>query len=280
MGRQPALPAVEQPRPTASDTLCELRATGLAYRDPTTGGGITDVDLLVCAGEFVVITGRVGAGKTTLLRALQGLLPLQASVINWNGVQVDDPATFFVPPRSAYTPQVPRLISSSLRDNLLLGLETDEATIAQALHLAVFERDLAAMPNGLATLVGAKGVRLSGGQRLRAAAARMLVCRPDLLIVDDLSSALDVETERWLWERLRQATNRRPPTVLAVSHRPVVRQRTDRIIVLDDGQIVACGRLTELLQTSPILRQIWHSTTHGTGNRGTKAQSAQAQSAK
>lgn len=257
IGRQPALPAVDQPRPTASDTLRELRATGLTYRYPTTGGGITDVDLLVRAGEFVVITGRVGAGKTTLLRVLQGLLPLQAWAISWNGVRVADPAAFFVPPRSAYTPQVPRLISAGLRENLLLGLEADAATIAQALHLAVFERDLAEMPDGLATLVGAKGVRLSGGQRQRAAAARMLVRRPDLLIVDDLSSALDVETERLLWERLCGKTDGRPPTVLAVSHRPAVLQQADRIIVLEAGMVAASGTLTELLAHSLLFRQFW-----------------------
>ncbi|MCG8352213.1 MAG: ABC transporter ATP-binding protein/permease [Chloroflexales bacterium] len=283
VGRQPPLPTVEQPRPTASDTLRELQATGLTYRYADTGGGITNVDLLIRAGEFVVITGRIGSGKTTLLRVLQGLLPAQAGTMSWNGMRVGAPAAFFVPPRSAYTPQASRLVSAPLRDNLLLGLAADEAAITQALYLAVFERDVAELSDGLATLVGAKGIRLSGGQRQRAAAARMLIRRSNLLIVDDLSSALDVETERVLWERLRLGSgvgdrgtgigktealtsHLHPLTVLAVSHRREVLRRADRIIVLAHGHVVARGGLTDLLKTSNELRQIWQGSV-GTSER-------------
>ena len=99
---------------------------------------------------------------------------------------MSDPATFFVPPRCAYSPQTPRLFSESLRDNILLGLDSSDALIEDALRLAVLKDDLASFDRGLETPVGPKGVRLSGGQVQRAAAARMFVRESDLLVVDDL----------------------------------------------------------------------------------------------
>ena len=155
-------------------------------------------------GSFTVITGRIGSGKTTLLRTLLGLLPADAGEMRWNGARVANPTEFFQPPRCAYTAQVPRLFSDTLKDNLLLGLPDAHVDLPAALRLAVMEPDLARMEHGLETLVGAKGVRLSGGQIQRAAAARMFVRDAELLVFDDLSSALDVETERTLWERLLQ----------------------------------------------------------------------------
>src|SRR5256714_6177406 len=107
-----------------------------------------------------------------------------------------------VPPGAACVAQVARLQSDTLAENLLLGWPDADDALRRALHLAALERDVAAMPAGLATVVGPRGVRLSGGQLQRATTARALVRRPELLVVDDLSSALDVDTEAELWARL------------------------------------------------------------------------------
>src|SRR5690606_22121814 len=111
--------------------------------------GIQDVTFTLPRGSFTVITGRVGSGKTTLLRALLGLLPPDGGEVRWNGTPVADPMTFFLPPRSAYTPQVPRLFSEPLRANILMGLPEDEADLARALRAAVLEPDVAALEAGL-----------------------------------------------------------------------------------------------------------------------------------
>ena len=144
-----ALPMLPPQARQSTDALDTLVIEDLSYTFPGSDRGISGINLVLRHGEFTVITGRVGSGKTTLLRTLLGLLPRDGGEVSWNGRPVDDPRTFWGPPRSAYVPQAPRLFSELLRDNIVLGEDLPEAMVQQAVHQAAMEQDIAGFELGL-----------------------------------------------------------------------------------------------------------------------------------
>lgn len=251
---EPLAPFV--PSAPEGETFETLEVNSLTYHYGEGKPGIEDISFAMKRGAFTVITGRIGSGKTTLLRTLQGLLPRQSGEVLWNGRRVEDSASFFRPPHSSYTAQAARLFSETLRENVMLG-DDEEERLERAVHLAALASDVGTLENGLDTLVGTRGVKLSGGQMQRASAARMFARGADLLIFDDLSSALDAATERQLWDSLR---NEREATCLVVSHRrPALRQASE-ILLMKDGRILARGTLSELLETQEEMRRLWDAS--------------------
>lgn len=235
----PAPIHVRGPLPSVDPMPARLRLERLDVRELTSvhrssGRGVTDVSFSLERGSFTVVTGRIGSGKSTLLHAVLGLLPADGEVA-WNGDVLDDPSTFLVPPRCAFTPQVPRLFGESLGDNLLLGRAVEPDRVHAAVAAAVLDTDVAGFERGLDTMVGPRGVKLSGGQVQRAAAARMFLGDAELLVLDDISSALDAGTEAELWRRLLDRDE--GVTVLAVSHSPVALARADQVLRLEDGRL-------------------------------------------
>ena len=234
VGRHEARPRMTPARPPRSPLrVLEVRGLSAEY---ATGGGVRDVSFTIEKGSFTVLTGPIGGGKSTLLRAILGLThgAPSAGHVLWNGEAVADRAAFFVPPNAAYLPQVPQLISDSVADNITLG-DLPRELLLRALDLAAVRADIEDMPDGTATMIGPRGLRLSGGQRQRVATARAVVHVPELVVLDDLSSALDVETELELWANLAAVGM----TVLAVSHRTVAIDRADQVLRLEAGRLVA-----------------------------------------
>ena len=200
--------------------------------------GVQDVDLDVSAGELILLLGQVGSGKSSLLGALAGLVSVTGE-LRWNGRPVDDPQTAMRPGRVAHVAQVPRVLSGTFSDNV--ALDHEGRAVLPALEAARMGRDVAEA-GGPDAMVGHRGIRLSGGQVQRLALARALACDADVLLADDISSALDATTEIELWQALRE----RGRTVIGATSKAAALVQADRVVVLDAGRVVDDGPWTEL----------------------------------
>jgi len=229
-----------------------LRLHNLSYRYGDTAG-IHGATLTINRGTLTVVTGKVGSGKSTLLNLVSGLLAPQAGEIFWNEEQIRQLGA----PHVVATTQIPFLVSDTLAHNILLG--ADSQHLDDVIRASALDADIAQLPDGRDTVVGPRGIRLSGGQRQRVALARALLRNAQILVLDDISSAVDVTTEAQLWQTLRRYGS---GTIVASSHRPALLQQADQIVLVDAGQVVAIGRLDALLATQPLMQEIWHEASH------------------
>ncbi len=213
----------------------ELERYGALHDDGTIG--VADVNLQLRRGELVLLLGRVGSGKSSLLSSLAGLIS-HSGTLRWNGEPVEDAQGYLRPGRVAYVSQVPRVLSGTFTDNVRLDHARDVAGPLDAARMSADISDA----GGLDSLVGHRGVRLSGGQVQRLALARALATNAELLLADDVSSALDAATEIELWESLRA----RGTTVLGSTSKRAALARADRVVVLVDGAVAAEGPWTDL----------------------------------
>jgi ATP-binding cassette subfamily B protein len=231
-----------------------IELQSLSYCFDQSGRGIKKISFSMSKGSITVIAGKVGSGKTTLLRVLLGHLPKQEGIIKWNNTEINNPNTFFMPPKASYTPQFPKLFNESLKENIILGEEKTDR-LNNAIESAVLENDISRLKNGIDTPVGPHGAMLSGGQIQRTAIARMLIRDADLYVMDDVSSAIDVETEKLLWEHITRIHDK---TFLIASNSKYCLERADQIILLKDGEVVGNGTLNELLTTYKEMGDIWN----------------------
>jgi ABC-type transport system involved in cytochrome bd biosynthesis fused ATPase/permease subunit len=223
------------PAPRIPLQRLELRKLTAIHDDGTRG--VVDVDLTIEAGELVLLLGQIGSGKSSLLAALCGLTD-HTGDIRWNGARLDDVQSFLRPGQVAYVAQVPRVLSGSFADNV--RLDHDRA-VGAAIERACLTEDVK-KAGGVDTLIGHRGVRLSGGQGQRLALARALATDSELLVADDISSALDATTEARLWEDLRVHRT----TVIGATSKRAALAHADKVVVLVDGHVVAVGPWTEL----------------------------------
>ncbi|WP_309069508.1 ATP-binding cassette domain-containing protein, partial [Microbacterium sp.] len=230
-GTAPEPPAVRR-EPLQTLELADVTAV---HDDGTLG--VTGVDLAVRRGELVLLLGQVGSGKSSLLAALAGLME-HTGVIRWNGTDIADAQVFLRPGQVAYVAQVPRVMSGTFADNVRLDHERD---VDGPIDGARLGQDVTEA-GGPHALVGHRGVRLSGGQVQRLALARALAADAELLLADDVSSALDARTEIELWQALRD----RGTTVIGATSKRAALARADRVVVLSDGEVAAVGPWREL----------------------------------
>jgi ATP-binding cassette subfamily B protein len=232
------------------------------------------INLVAEPGETVAILGATGTGKTTLVNLVPRFYDVTSGRVLIDGIDVRDLAQDALLRQIAIVPQESVLFTGSVRDNIRYGVPNagDEAVIAAA-KAAQAHDFILALPKGYDTRVEERGVNLSGGQKQRIAIARALMSQARILILDDSTSSVDVDTET----RIQDALERQPqrPTSLIVAQRISTVLKADKIVVIDRGRIAAEGTHQELMRNSPIYREIYESQL-GNGSVLQDAQAAQA----
>lgn len=217
---------------------------------------VENARLVIHPGEIIGLCGPTGGGKTTLTDLIIGILPPTSGSVLVDGINVQDaiPAWF---EKLGVVPQMVFLIDDTLRANVALGVpptEIDEEALREAVHLAQLDDFVSSLPNGLNTPVGERGVRISGGQRQRIAIARALYRRPDVLIFDEGTSALDNATEAVLMSSLERLGGTH--TILLVAHRLSTVKNCDKVVYLEGGRILGVGSFDELRASSEGFRTL------------------------
>jgi len=204
-------------------------------------------DLSVAAGETVAIVGPSGAGKTTVFGLLLRFYDPEKGAIRLDGVDIRDLRLAELRRALAIVPQEPVLFTATVADNIRYGRpDASDAEVRAAAEAASALSFIEALPQGMATHLGARGVRLSGGQRQRIAIARALLCDPAVLLLDEATSALDAESELAVQQALDRLMHKR--TTLVIAHRLATVQKADRIVVMDQGRVVDVGRHADLVR--------------------------------
>ena len=225
------------------------------------GGGseaLTDISFTAKAGQTIGIIGGTGSGKSSLVNLIPRFYDATKGTVYVDGMDVRAYEVQTLRQKIGIVPQKAALFCGTIEENLRWGkADATQQEIWRALQIAQAEEIVRNKAEGLQSAVAAGGRNLSGGQRQRLTIARALVRDPQILILDDSSSALDFATDAALRRALRQMEQK--PIVFLVSQRTSSIQHADQILVLDDGQVVGMGTHRELLQTCPVYQEIYHS---------------------
>jgi ATP-binding cassette, subfamily B, multidrug efflux pump len=259
-GLPPVLPAAEEAVPEHLAEGLRVQRLGYAFPDNPEHPALRDVSFAVRPGEIVGLFGPIGAGKTTLVNLLNRYLQPPPGTVWLDGVDVVTISQATLRKHVVTVTQEPFLFSDTVRENVRfaaaeLPAPEEDAALQRAVHAAALEADLAAFPAGIDTLVGEKGITLSGGQKQRISLARAILKPCDLLILDDVLSAVDHETERFLIEQIYRFQQAR--ATLIVSHRISALERASRVVVLEQGHVTAMGPHAELIRREGAYRQAW-----------------------
>ncbi|MDX3960527.1 ABC transporter ATP-binding protein [Aliarcobacter skirrowii] len=207
---------------------------------------LSNISFDIKAGEKIAIIGASGSGKTTISQLIAGFYEKSSGDILYNNISIDDIDKKSLRNSVFLVLQMPILFNNTLRFNLTMGENIDDNKIYKALKIAQMDDVLKNMPNGLDTIVGKMGVRLSGGQRQRLSIARMILANPSVVIFDESTSALDVQTETNLFKELKEFL--KDKTVITIAHRLSSVKNASKIYVLNDGELVQSGSASKLEQ--------------------------------
>ena len=202
--------------------------------------------------------GHTGAGKSTILKLIERFYEPQTGEVLINGRDINEFSIESVRSRIGFVSQEPFLFYGTIRDNVAYARDAEESEILNALELAGASEFISQLSNGLDTMVGDRGVMLSGGQRARISLARALLKDPDLLILDEASAALDAETEKRIQQSLFDGSSGTKKRItIAVAHRLATIRNANEIIAMVDGAIVERGKHEELLSNDNVYASQW-----------------------
>ena len=228
------------------------------YNGTDQGLVLNGVDFIAAPGQTLAILGATGAGKSSIVDLVPRFYDVADGRVNWNGVDVRQVKQSDLLAEVGIVPQETVLFSGTVRDNIRYGKpEASQTEVIAAARAAQAHDFIMSLPDGYDTRVEERGVNLSGGQKQRIAIARALLLRPSVLILDDSTSSVDVETETKIQDAMREWM--KDSTVFVVAQRISTVLHADKIVVVDQGKIVAQGTHNDLMQSSPVYQEIYAS---------------------
>ena len=255
-----AIPPEAQPAHAISiGTLDSLEFRGVSFQHKTSNRpAVSDVTFTLSRGETVAFVGPSGAGKTTLVKLLVGLYQPLTGQICYNGVDSDRINSDEIRPQIGFVTQDTQLFSGTIRENLqFVSPDATDAECLDVLHRAAADSLLARASNGLDTLIGEGGVKVSCGEKQRLSIARALLRRPRLLVFDEATSSLDSITEEEITRTIRHVGEDSNVMTILIAHRLSTVLHADRIYVLERGRIVEQGTHADLIAETGLYYALW-----------------------
>ena len=232
-----------------------IRIENLHFRYNDDQEVLNGINLTIKPGEKVALVGASGGGKSTLVQNLIGLYPMHQGMIYYDNVAMNQIGLDIIREHVVTVIQQPIMFNETIRENLTLGRKSNDTALWQALEIAQLKETVASLEQGLETIVGRLGMRMSGGQRQRLAIARMIIANPSVVILDEATSALDAETERSLHHALADFLNGR--TTIIVAHRLSAVKQADHVYVFEDGQICEQGAHDTLINENGLYAKLY-----------------------